>query len=128
MDIEKTKSIRPTRRDAAIIKHVKRYRLTTIQVLKKLFFANGSSDNAVVKITLRLRRAGYLVDHQLYGPYSYFVSGPAADPSDKDAGIALRGQPLVTAYAVLMLSCMSDVKRGFVPYEDLARIFTDYGL
>ena len=128
MDVEVTKSIRLTTRDAAIIEHVKRYHLTTIQVLKKLFFVEGTTDNAVVKVTLRLRRAGYLVDHQLYGPYSYFVLGPTADPSDKDAGTALRGQPLVTSYAMLMLCCMSDIRRAVVPYEDLARIFTWYGL
>src|SRR5262245_22373133 len=123
-DIKESKTFRLVRRDRDIIAHVKWFRLTTVQVLKRLFFADGSTDNAVVKVTLRLRQAGYLVAHELYGPYCYFVPGPAANPSDKHAGTPLRGQTLVTSYAMLMLCCMSESKKVFVPHRDLASAFT----
>ena len=61
-------------RDNDIFEHVSRYRLTTREVLHRLFFAEVEM-NAVTKVTSRLCRDGFLNRYDLYPSRSYFVLG-----------------------------------------------------
>lgn len=72
-----TSSRNPKQRDRQIIDHVGANRLTTHKVLRRLFFP-GQSLNAVVKVTRRLCRIGYLRKYGLLGPAAYYVLGDVA--------------------------------------------------
>ena len=64
-------------RDYEIFEHIMRYRLTTREVLHRLFFLD-SAPNAVTKVTSRLVEHEYLNRFELDSRRSYFVLGPAA--------------------------------------------------
>ena len=73
----KKRSRRPqlTDRDFEIFDHLRRYRLTTREILHQLFFSDLDL-SAVTKVTSRLVDGGYLSRYELYGSYTYFVVGP----------------------------------------------------
>lgn len=62
-------------RDERIIEHVARHRITTNEVVHKLFFAS-QQPNAVTRVTARLCHSGYLRKFPLYHPRFYFRLGP----------------------------------------------------
>jgi hypothetical protein len=64
-------------RDYEIFEHIARYRLTTREVLHRLFFAD-SAPNAATKVTSRLVEGAYLNRYELDSRRSYFVLGPSA--------------------------------------------------
>jgi hypothetical protein len=64
-------------RDHDIFDHVRRYRLTTRDVLHRLFFPEVKP-NAVTKVTSRLCDSGFLNQYDLYESRHYFVLGPEA--------------------------------------------------
>jgi hypothetical protein len=64
-------------RDHDIFEHVRRYRLTTREVLHRLFFPEVKP-NAVTKVTSRLSQSGFLKRFDLYESRDYFVLGPEA--------------------------------------------------
>ncbi|MCP4856971.1 MAG: hypothetical protein GY903_21010 [Fuerstiella sp.] len=61
-------------RDHRIIAHVARHRVSTNEVVHKLFFS-GQQPNAVTKVTARLYRSGHLRKFPLYHPRFYFRLG-----------------------------------------------------
>jgi len=72
-----TERPRLTERDYDIFSHLKRYRITTPEILHRHFFAD-SERNAVTKVTSRLVKHEYLRRHDLYTPRKYFTIGPKA--------------------------------------------------
>ncbi|MCC7334675.1 MAG: hypothetical protein IT422_06245 [Pirellulaceae bacterium] len=64
-------------RDSDILEHIARYRLTTRDVLHRLFFSD-SEPNAVTKVTSRLVKHRFLNRFDLPLGRSYFVFGPNA--------------------------------------------------
>src|SRR5262245_60806711 len=62
-------------RDQEILDHVMRYRLTTPEVLHRLFFSD-SERNAVTKVTSRLCQNEFLQSHVLYASHTYFTLAP----------------------------------------------------
>jgi hypothetical protein len=90
-------------RDIAIIEHVKRFRITTIEALRKLMFPS-QGHAAVRKVTSRLCRHQRLNKYSLRHPRYYFTIGRRAA---LDLGVPLhRTQPvgplsLPIEYAVL---------------------------
>ena len=72
-----TKRPRLGDRDFEIFDHLRRYRVTTPEVLHRLFFSD-SQPNAVTKVTTRLVKHGYLNSFELYKPRKYFIVGPKA--------------------------------------------------
>lgn len=72
-----TRHVRLGPRDHDIFEHVRRYRLTTREVLHRLFFPEVKP-NAVTKVTSRLCEAGFLKRFDLYESRDYFVLGPEA--------------------------------------------------
>jgi hypothetical protein len=77
MPRESAKFLRLTDRDYEIFQHLLRYRLSTREILHRLFFSD-SDINAVTKVTSRLEAHGYLNNYELYAPRRYFVLGPNA--------------------------------------------------
>ena len=81
----------PNERDRAILDHVTRYRLTTLDAIRRVVLP-GLSRNAVGKIANRLCDAGLLRKHRLLYPMNYFVLGELAVRS---LGIGIhRAKPL----------------------------------
>lgn len=74
---KQTQRPRLTERDYDIFNHLRRYRITTPEILHRHFFAD-SERNAVTKVTSRLVKHEYLRRHDLYTPRKYFTIGPKA--------------------------------------------------
>ena len=72
-----TRRPRLNERDFEIFDHLRRYRITTSEILHGLFFSD-SQPNAVTKVTTRLVKHGYLNSFELYAPRKYFTIGPKA--------------------------------------------------
>jgi hypothetical protein len=68
---------RLTTRDREIIEHVVRYRISTNEVIQKLFF-EGAHATSVTRITARLCSTGWLSAFPLIYPTKYFVPGKLA--------------------------------------------------
>lgn len=91
-------------RDARILQHVARYRLTTNEVLHRAFFSHALP-NAVVKITNRLVQTGLLCKFPLVHPQVYFT---LSDLAAKRLGLGshrclpLGPQALATELATLL--------------------------
>ena len=81
----------PSDRDRQILDHVARYRLTTLEAIRRVVL-RGLSRNAVSKIANRLCDVGMLRKHTLLYPMNYFVLGELAVRS---LGIGIhRAKPL----------------------------------
>lgn len=80
-------------RDRKILDHVARYRLTTNQVLHRLFFPQNKL-NAVHKVTARLCKHDLLSKFTFHHPRVYFTLSP--NEAQNRGLLASRGQPLGT--------------------------------
>ncbi len=111
-----------TERDEAIVGHVHRYRLSTPEVLHRLFFED-SERNAVTKVTTRLTELEFLQNHPLFGPNRYFTLGcqgaKAFGLTQKKVG-ALGPQALYRDFGALGFFCLSDTPRKKLTVSDLA--------
>ena len=74
---EKKPRHNPGDRDRLILEHVTRYRLTTLEVIRRVVL-RGITRNAVSKIANRLCDTGMLQKHTLQYPTNYFVLGEHA--------------------------------------------------
>lgn len=117
---------RPTRltdRDYEILEHVMRYRLTTREVLHRLFFSD-SEVNAVSKVTSRLVASNYLAEWEigLTDARKYFTIGKAAASflgvSPKKSA-ALGPQAFAIEYAVLCYCCLREETRERLTVSEL---------
>ena len=93
----------PSDRDDAILEHLRRFHLTTAEVLHRLFFP-GSKLNAVRKVTARLAREKKIRAWQLFEQRKYFTLSPgqaARMGEDRSIGTPFQHQGLVNAYGVL---------------------------
>lgn len=119
------KRIRLGDRDYEIFEHVARYRLTTREVLQRLFFPD-SELNAVTKVTSRLCDHEYLVRHELTPPRCYFTPGRAVARllgiSQKCAR-PLGPQALFREYATLAFCCLSAEHRQRLTVRDMSKRF-----
>lgn len=108
----------PVERDAAIMEHLRRYHLTTPEVLHRLFFP-GVGINAVRKVTGRLARERRIRPCGLFDQRKYFVLTPReAVRLGEHRSVARRFeyQGLVNAYGVLSY-CVQSGTQKFTPKE-----------
>lgn len=108
----------PAERDTAILEHLRRYHLTTPELLHRLFFGTAGL-NAVRKVTSRLTREGKIRPYRLYEQRKYFVLTPReAVRLGEHRSIARRFeyQGLVNALGVLCY-CIEHEARKFTPKE-----------
>lgn len=127
MPKKRTKHPRLVDRDYEILDHIARYRLTTREVLHRLFFSD-SEVNAVTKVTSRLVENRFLNRFDLHSGKSYFVFAPN---SARLLGISLKKtkalgpQALVQNYGILQFCCLSEHPRERLLVQELAQRFTD---
>lgn len=112
-------------RDYEILDHVRRYRLTTPEILHRLFFAD-SERNAVTKVTSRLCELEFLQSHQLYASYTYFTLGrrgaKVVSISSNKLG-PLGHQALYKEYGTLIFCCRSEAVRERLTLPEVMRQF-----
>lgn len=110
-------------RDREILAHVSRYRLSTPEVLHRLFFAD-SERNAVTKVTTRLTELTFLDNHPLFGTNRYFTLGRlgarAMGRKQKIVG-ALGPQSLYRDFGALGFFCAENTQRQKLTVSELAR-------
>ena len=122
-----TKNPRLVDRDYEILDHLARYRMTTRDVLHRLFF-DDSEVNAVTKVTSRLTEHGFLNKYEWAPNRNYFVIG---QESARIIGVSpkkckpLGPQALPKEFATLMFCCLSDVARERLKVSDLQKQFPD---
>jgi len=93
-----------TTRDETILEHVRRYHLTTDEILASLFF-EGASVRAARKVTTRLKAEGKLARHRFFeGRVLVQLTPRAAEAMGEHRSIARKFnyQGLVNAYGVLL--------------------------
>ena len=94
-------------RDFAILEHLMTYRVTTRDVLHRLYFSD-SDPNAVSKVTTRLNDGGFLTRHELIGSSVYFTLGQAGARmmgAPARSVEALGAQTLFTQMGILSFCC-----------------------
>lgn len=100
-------------RDRKIVEHVLRYRLTTVEVLRRVVLP-GLSPNALSKIAGRLCDAGYLRKYTLLHPKRYFIlseTGANAMGVGNHRATPLGPQSLPQEYAVLIYATLGQTLR-----------------
>src|SRR3954469_8656357 len=108
----------PVERDAAILDHLKRYHLTTPEILHGLFFP-GVGINPVRKVTARLCRERRIRPCRLFDQRKYFILTPReAVRLGEHRSIArpFEYQGLVNAFGVLSY-CVQTGTKKFTPKE-----------
>jgi len=103
----------PPERDAAILEHLRRYHLTTPEVLHRLFF-QGAGLNAVRKVTSRLIRERRISPARLYEQRKYFVLTPREAErlgEHRSIGRKFEYQGLVNAYGLLSFCVAAGVSK-----------------
>jgi hypothetical protein len=113
MTRKRTRNPRLSDRDYEVFQHIMRYRMTTREVLHRLFFSD-SDENAVTKVTFRLVLHGYFKRYELYHPRTYFVLGPQAASilglsrkKTEEFGL----QKLIEEYGTLAFCCLAPEPR-----------------
>lgn len=105
-------------RDAAILEHLRRYHLTTPEVLHRLFFP-GVGLNAVRKVTSRLIREKRISPAPLFEQRKYFVLTPREAErlgEHRSIGRKFEYQGLVNAIGLLSF-CVTNAVQKFTPRE-----------
>ena len=112
-------------RDYEILEHVMRYRLTTPEVLHRLFF-DGLDRNAVTKVTSRLCDDEFLLSHALYGSNTYFTLGrrgaKVTGLGSKKVG-PLGPQACYREFGTLAFCCLSLQQRERLRVRDINEKF-----
>jgi len=104
-----------TERDEAILEHLRRFHLTTPEILHRLFFPDAGL-NAVRKVTGRLVRERKIRPCPLYEQRKYFVLTPgqaARMGEDRRIGQPYEEQGLVNAYGILLFC----IEQGTHPFS-----------
>ena len=115
---------RISERDRRIVEHVARYRLTTVEVLRRTVIG-GLSANAVSKVANRLCDSGLLQKFTLLHPTRYYLLGEAGA---KALGVGLHRtaplgpQSLPMEYAVLAYSTLSKHPRQRLTSDEVQKL------
>ncbi len=121
------RNIRLQKRDHAILEHIGRYRLTTTQVLHRLFF-DGLSANAVKSTRRRLQEAGYIQSADLFGNQSYFYLTKKAAilvAAENYFSEPLGEQALPEYFGVLSFCCVNGNDREALSRTEFVEAFPE---
>lgn len=108
----------PGERDAAILDHLRRYHLTTPEILHRLFFP-GVGINPVRKVTARLCRERRIRPCRLFDQRKYFILTPREAVrlgEHRSVARPFEYQGLVNAYGVLAY-CVQTGTKKYTPKE-----------
>ncbi len=117
------RTVRLTGRDEAILDHLRRYRITTIEALHRLFWGPTTTPNAVSQVLARL---GAYVRGVDVGNRSFYQLTPeAARESGEDEDFAKfpGATSLARHYAMLEYCCLGDVRREHITARELRENF-----
>ena len=109
-------------RDWEILEHVARYRMTTPDVLHRLFWENDDGRTAVTKVTSRLTDYGFLNRYDFIHPKSYFVLGPNGTKAfgiPQKRSNALGPQSLCSEHGVLAYCCLREERQERLTVREL---------
>lgn len=117
-------SIRLTPRDEAIIEHVCRYRITTIEVLHRLYFEPGATQNAVSQVLLRLINSGHLKrsEKPIIGSQNYYqlTARTALEQGEEETFAHPPGATsLIFHYMMLEYCCLGEVRREHITSREI---------
>lgn len=122
------RNIRLQPRDHAILDHVRRYRITTQEVLQMVFFPEQKID-AVKSTVRRLTGAGHLTDAPLYGTRKYYHlttrTGRALFSLPDYFCRPLGEQALPQTFGVLCFCCLASEFRERFTREQFEAQFPD---
>ena len=120
--------VRLQERDREILEHIRRFRMTTPEVLHRLFFSENKLD-AVTSTIRRLRKADYLASADLEPPRRcyYHLTSRAVRLMGLPAslGRSLGEQALPTRYAILLFCCTHDKERHLLRVDEFQQEFPD---
>ena len=125
----KPKEVRLTERDQAILEHVHRYRISTIEVLHRLFWEPSTSLNAVSQVLKRLD--GVLQTAPLVGPRRYYLLTPRAAREfgeEEDFAKPLGTTSLARHYAMLEYCCLADQRREHITAREIRDGFPRFNI
>lgn len=118
------KPCRTSARDRKILDHVARHRITTNQVLQKLFFPQNGR-NAVTKVTARLCRDDRLSRFTFRHPRIYYTLGPS-EAQRRGLPISrtqpLGPQSLPTEYSVLAYATLGSCQHHRLTSSELQHL------
>ena len=122
-----SRAVRLTERDHQILEHVHLYRISTVEVLHRLFWEPEVSRNAVSQVLARLGR--HLHDAPLIGPHRYYLLTPEAAREcgeEEDFARPLGPMSLAHHYAMLEFCCLAGAPREVVAAHEFVANFPDY--
>lgn len=115
-------------RDEDILEHVRRYRITTLDVLHRELFT-GKGRDAVTSTLRRLRSANLLTTEELKPPrYRYYRLTKEAARSfglSVGFGMPLGEQALPSRYAMLCYCCLGSERRQVLTADEFKEEFPD---
>ncbi|MFN3194030.1 MAG: hypothetical protein ACE361_26210 [Aureliella sp.] len=120
-----SKQAKFTDRDLEILDHLMRYRLTTREILQRLFFED-SDISAVSKVTTRLIDRGALNKGDLDGERVYYTIGSYGAEIfglNRNKAKLLGPQARVDNYAILQFCCGGEITRQRLLVRELRPIF-----
>ena len=124
------KRIRLTTRDQDVLDHIHRYRISTLEVLHRLFWLPPASLNSVSQVLQRLD--GYLHSAPLYGSRKYYLLTPslARDYGEEDdfAKPLKSSQSLARHIAILEHCCMGDEPRDRITSREFKEGYPTYDI
>ncbi|MCP5127494.1 MAG: hypothetical protein H6973_18225 [Gammaproteobacteria bacterium] len=116
-----------TERDEEVLKHVARYRLTTTDALRRLFFPEakpGGEKNIVRRLT-----GDYLQPQPLYGKRVYYQLTPKAAKvlgESEESATPFGPQALVRLYGVLAFCCLGKTIRPVFTRTEFIQAFSGF--
>ena len=116
-----------TERDEEILKHVARYRLTTTEALRRLFFPDAKPGGE--KNVLRRLTGEYLQPQPLYGKRVYYQLTPAAAKTlgeTEESATPFGPQALVRLYGVLAFCCLGKTVRPVFTRTEFIQAFSQF--
>jgi len=116
-----------TERDEEILKHVARYRLTTTEALRRLFFPDAKPGGE--KNVLRRLTGEYLQPQPLYGKRVYYQLTPTAAKTlgeTEESATPFGPQALVRLYGVLAFCCLGNTVKPVFTRTEFIQAFSRF--
>jgi len=117
-----------TERDGQILSHVARYRLTTAEIVRKLFFAHAGAQ--AEKNVLRRLVGDYLQSSPLYARKVYYQLTPACARSlgvSEELATPFGPQALLRLYGVLAFCCLGERVWQALTRAEFLSAFPEFG-
>lgn len=116
-----------TERDEAILRHVARYRLTTTEVLRRLFFPTAKPGGE--KNVLRRLTGDYLQTQPLYGKRVYYQLTPLAANTlgeREESATPFGAQALLRLYGTLAFCCLGNTLKEVFTRAEFIQAFSSF--